>query len=310
VVGSLSPLDSNRAAIVLAGGDGTRLRALTRKIVGEEIPKQFCAVTGPTTLLEETLARAAHAACPARIVTVVTRSHERHYGPLLQRVPPECVVIQPDNRGTAPAILYALMRLCDIAPDCAVVLFPSDHYFSDEAAFLRHVVSAYEAVERRPELVILLGITPTNSEPGYGWIEPGAPIGMRGVPLRFVRRFIEKPNAVVADKLLRGGSLWNSFVIVARVSALLGMFIVAMPYLYKRFSAVRRTLGTEFERQAIERIYASLASTSFSAEVLAKRSANLAVLPVHDIQWSDLGEPRRVIETLARMGVQPRWAAA
>jgi len=310
VVNSSSPSYSNRAAIVLAGGDGTRLRALTRRIAGEEIPKQFCAVTGPTTLLEETLARAAHAACPARLITVVTRGHERHYRPLLRGIAPELVTIQPDNRGTAPAILYSLMQLDRIASDCAVAIFPSDHYVSDETVFMRHVVSAYEIVEQRPELAIVLGIAPTNPEPGYGWIEPGPPIGIKGASLLSVRRFIEKPTAVLADALFRTGSLWNSFVIVARVSTLLRMYVVALPRLYRRFAAVQGKIGSRSERDAVERLYASLATTCFSAEVLAKCPAFLAVLPVRGIEWSDLGEPWRVIETLARMGVQPRWAAA
>jgi mannose-1-phosphate guanylyltransferase len=64
-----------RAAIILAGGEGTRLRALTRKIAGVEVPKQFCPVIGQTTLLEQTYERASLSVMPERILTVVTRAH-------------------------------------------------------------------------------------------------------------------------------------------------------------------------------------------------------------------------------------------
>jgi mannose-1-phosphate guanylyltransferase len=261
-------------------------------------------------LLEETLERASLCASPDLTVTVVTRAHECYYGPLLQGFPSKRVVAQPQNRGTAPAILYALMRLTELAPDSTVALFPSDHYVNDEIAFMHHVISAYDACEQRPELTILLGIAPSHPEPSYGWIEPGHDLGIDQVSLLAVRRFFEKPNAVLADKLWRAGSLWNSFVIVARFSTLLGMFIVALRHLYVRFSAIQPILGTVFEQQTIERLYASISSTNFSDDVLARCPTNLAVLPVRDVEWSDLGEPRRVIDTFARMGIRPRWAAA
>jgi mannose-1-phosphate guanylyltransferase len=308
--GSVRSLYSNRAAIVLAGGDGTRLKSLTRKITGKDVPKQFCALMGNTTLLEETLKRAAFAVSPTLTLAVVNRAHERYYQPLLKGFPAELTVVQPGNRGTAPAILYALTRLADIAPDCTVTLFPSDHYVSDEAVFARYVVSAHEAVEERPELIILLGIAPDNPEPSYGWIEPGEDLGIECAEVSAVRRFFEKPNALLADQLWRTGSLWNSFVIVGRVSTLLAMFIIALPRLYVRFSAVREKLGTQCEQKTVELLYAGIADTNFSQDVLARSAVNLAVLPVRDVEWSDLGEPKRVIQALARSGVHPRWAAA
>jgi hypothetical protein len=38
--------ESNLWAIVLAGGEGRRLRALTRCLYGEERPKQYAVLTG------------------------------------------------------------------------------------------------------------------------------------------------------------------------------------------------------------------------------------------------------------------------
>jgi len=46
-------------ALVLAGGDGVRLRELTRHIAGVPIPKQYCKITGDHSLLEMTLSRIA-----------------------------------------------------------------------------------------------------------------------------------------------------------------------------------------------------------------------------------------------------------
>ena len=298
-----------RAAIVLAGGEGSRLRSLTRRIAGKEIPKQFCPIFGTETLLEQTLRRVAHTVEPRLISIVLTRSHERFYAPILSGVSPRNLVVQPQNRGTAPAILYPLLRFAEVAPRATVAIFPSDHFVGNEREFMRHVEMAFAAVAMRPELTALLGIAPQSPETAYGWIEPGAAIAETS--LLIVRRFWEKPKPGIAGELMSRGCLWNSFVMVGQLSTLLGLFLIALPELYQAFRKIRAVVGTSFEERTVERLYADLRATGFSERVLAtERPVNLAVLPVHGADWSDLGEPRRVMDALVRTGIRPRWAAA
>ena len=301
--------NQNRCAIILAGGDGRRLAEVTRRITGEATPKQFCPLIGSTSLVEQTRLRVSLAVAEDRILAVVARAHERHYRDLLKGILPENLVIQPENRGTAPAILYALLRLSRAAPDACVALFPSDHFVSDDREFMRHVESAFDAVGSRPEMTVLLGITPHAAESGYGWIEPGELVVRRG-PLFRVRRFWEKPRSDVASELLRAGCMWNSFVMVARVSTLIGLIMVALPELFASFSRIYDLLGTAREPGGIERLYERIRSASFSDEVLERYPINLGVLPVHGIEWSDLGEPQRVMAVLSRLGIHPEWEAA
>jgi mannose-1-phosphate guanylyltransferase len=300
-----------RWAVILAGGDGLRLRPLTRAIAGDERPKQFCRLLGDETLLEATLRRAGRSVPASRTAVVLTRIHAPYYEPLLAGRPVGLVVVQPLNRGTAPAILYAVHRVARRAPLGALALLPSDHYVSDDAAFMAHVETAFAAVAARPELIVLLGFTPTAPETDYGWIEPAGPIQPAPpAPLLRVGAFWEKPRREAAEALLRRGALWNGFVIIARIPALLGAMRQAVPDLVEAFEAVRPALGTPGEAAAVARLYAGLRPLNFSSEVLERRPANLAVLPVRDVEWSDWGDPGRVLATLRRLGAEPAWVPA
>jgi mannose-1-phosphate guanylyltransferase len=297
----------DRGAIVLAGGEGSRLRSLTRKITGDDVPKQFCNVLGEESLLEQTLRRVSIGIEPGLTVVALTREHERFYGPILAGFPDKNLAVQPHNRGTAPAILYSLLKIAEIAPQAKVAIFPSDHFVSDDQEFMRRVEMGFAAVTLRPELTVLLGIVPEWPEISYGWIEPGNEINETA--LYTVRRFEEKPAPQLARLLMQRGCLWNSFVMVAHPSTLLGLFLVALPELYRVFKRIRRVeAGTE--SRVVERLYAGLRSIGFSEKVLAQDPLNLAVLPVNGVQWSDLGEPQRVMETIARTGIRPQWLAA
>lgn len=291
-------------AVILAGGDGTRLQSLTRSITGDNRPKQFVPVIGGSTLLDQTRRRVRRSISPARTTIVVTEKHRCFYQSLAHETSTELLFEQPSNKGTAPAILYALLKVANRSPRAIVALFPSDHYFANDEEFMLSVDIAVDAVRAQPETVTLLGITPTNPETEYGWIEPQpSVIGVATRSITRVNRFWEKPNDALASTLMERGCLWNSFVMVGRVDALQKMTRSAMPDLYADFTATN--LG---DYKAVTDLYSRIDESNFSKDVLAQRPQDLAVMRVGDVGWSDLGEPSRVLRTLAQAGVRSELA--
>jgi mannose-1-phosphate guanylyltransferase len=293
--------ERSRWAVVLAGGEGVRLRSLTRAIAGDERPTQFCALFDDETLLQQTVRRVGCVVRPSRTKIILTREHE----PFLDsqtRMGEASLIIQPVNRGTAPAILYSLLAIRREDRDAQVALSPADHYYSDDLAFTEYVNLAFQAVSEQPRLVVLLGVVPTGPEVDYGWIQPGEPIhGVLDGELFQVRRFWEKPRLEVAMDLLVRGCLWNSFVLVGAVDSLLDLIRKTVPELYGGFETFRPAIGTLAESSAVDDLYARIPAVDFSEQVLCASPRALTVLPVADTGWTDLGNADRVLRVLGSL---------
>lgn len=300
--------ERRRWGVVLAGGDGTRLRELTRWVYGDDRPKQFCSLLGGRTLLEETWLRAKRSIPPEQILFCVTRSHQNHYRRYLMGRPSQRIV-QPLNKGTAPAIICALERIAQADPDAIVAILPSDHYYSSESAFTAALESAMNVAEQQAESVVVLGAQPNRAEVEYGWIEIGESVsGYSG--LFRVKGFQEKPPVDRARALLRTGSLWNTFVMVGRLSSFLEMAWATVPRLTEALESMEMiAAGPGSEVRVPESIYSQIPSTDFSRQVLAQAHANLLALRLENCDWNDLGDPYRVLSTLVeKEGDLPSWA--
>lgn len=198
--------------VILSGGAGSRLWPLSTP----DRPKQFHALTGPRTLLQETALRLSgeHFAGPW---AVCNAAHvELLVGQLADAgAPAACVIAEPVGRNTAASALLAAELAARNEPAALLLLAPADHHVRDPAAF-RAAVLAGEAAARGGALVVF-GVTPDRPETAYGYIEPEPGDGPRRV-----RRFTEKPNAATAAAwLMEGGRFWNAGLVLARADTLL-----------------------------------------------------------------------------------------
>jgi mannose-1-phosphate guanylyltransferase len=303
--------------VILAGGDGERLRPLTRLIAGDDRPKQFCPLLeGEKTLLEQTRLRTAKVIPPGQTLYVLTHRHERFYADDLAQVPASRMIVQTANRGTLPAILCSLARLVKLnghaldsqARDHGEVvgIFPSDHYYSRERRFIKGVRTAFEAAEANPNSVILLGAEAKIPETNFGYIELAPEIeGSTERRLAPIGRFWEKPSLEVARNLVSRGCVWNTFVMVGHLRALLSLVQESVPDIYGAFESM--IYGASTDDDALASLYDSIPSADFSKLVLSAGSPRLAVLNLGDVGWSDLGDPQRLIETLSTHGIQSPW---
>jgi mannose-1-phosphate guanylyltransferase len=294
-------------AVILAGGDGTRLRPLTQRLTGDARPKQFCRLFGGQTLLDQTRRRADLIIRPDRQIVVVTRTHAPYWASLERELFPGRLLAQPDNRGTAPAIMLAALAVRGLAGDAPIAILPSDHDVADDAGFMDGVADAVAFVTAHPESLILLGVEAGSAETEYGWIEP---VVEPASPVARISRFWEKPSAGQARALLERGCLWNSFVMVGWASAFEQVVQAATPDIAAALAPAAFALGTSREATVLERAYASLPSVGFSERVLTPQAHRFSVMRVKDVGWCDLGNPRRAVESALRRGHEPPWRAA
>jgi len=295
----------DRWAVILAGGDGTRLQPLTRVISGDDRPKQFCAFQGSTTLLDQTRQRIALSVPNKHTLTVVTQTHERFYKPLFKTSAKSRLLVQPINKGTAPAILLSTLKIAQLSPSATVAFFPSDHHFTNEPQFMAQIENAFAAVPTDTEEVTLLGIKADKPEIAYGWIEPDVALERTNGYLSRVRRFWEKPSYSVARKLMERGCLWNSFVMIGGVKAFLKIIERTLPGLYGLFAEISSTFGTAAEATTLSRAYSSIPPSNFSQQVLAPSANNLFVIQMPSVGWCDLGEPERAVRALKLTDMKP-----
>ena len=287
--------------LVLAGGDGTRLRELTARVSGAPIPKQYCRLVGDRSLLEATLDRITPLARREHTMAIVNRDHLPLARPQLARLPARNVVVQPANRDTGPGLLLSLLALARQRVK-RVAVFPSDHYVGNETALVRHVRRAATLLDERPEKLMLLGIRPERAEPGLGYVESRGGVDGRERHAFHVGAFREKPSAADARAIVRRGGLWNSFIMVFEVGRVLGLLRRARP---DDMTAMERALARGEE--GLARGYAALRPWNFSRDFLAHIPEHMIALRAERVRWSDWGTREAIEQTFKALGRTPPW---
>ncbi len=280
-------------AIVMAGGAGTRLWPLSRR----RTPKQLLALTGDTSLLQQTVSRLGALLKPHDIYVITSQAHVRATQEQLQHLPPDNILGEPLARSTAVAAGLAISLARRESDEVALVL-PADHFVADEEAFVESLREAARAAERG--YLVTLGVVPTHPATGYGYIKAGERLHA-STATALVERFVEKPAAADAERYLaEGGYSWNAGIFVWRVYAFrqaVERFQPGLSEALARIDDLHRIPGWMSEvRNILEPIPAITIDVGIAEPAAAE--GRMAVVPM-DAGWSDIGSWSALLEALS-----------
>lgn len=273
---------SRPLAVIMAGGQGTRFWPLSRV----KRPKQFLSVNEDGESLIQATVRRVEPLFGKESVRVV--AHAGLHSLIEEHVPGVRIYDEPSARNTAACIgLCAVHALAQSGGDPVMVVLPADHAVRDEAS-LRSTLSEAVSVAQSQDVLVTIGIPPTEPHTGYGYIKRGK--GLSGRAYR-VERFFEKPSFERAEKYLEeGGYSWNSGMFAWRASVVLKSFESYLPQMHAGLMEIHEILtkGGGDRDARIAEIFASFESISIDFGVL-EHARNCVVIDALEFGWNDVG---------------------
>ena len=280
---ALAQSETQIVPVILSGGSGTRLWPVSRK----SFPKQFWPLISTHSMLAETALRAASPLFTPPIV-VASQEHRFIVAEQLREagITNAQILLEPVGRNSAPAIAAAALLAAETNPQAVLWIMAADAAITDLPALQTALKSAHEAAQQG--YFVTFGMQPTAPETGYGYIAQGEVLPHCLGAFK-VQRFLEKPDAATATKLLAdGGYLWNSGMFIFRADTLLAEMQALAPDILPPVQAAleARTIDLDFIRlDATEFANAPDISIDYA---IAEKTTKAAVVPAA-IGWSDVG---------------------
>lgn len=280
--------------IILAGGGGTRLWPWSR----ENEPKQILPILGRDTLLQQTYKRLRLVFLAGDILVVTAKSYAASVTKQLPELPKNNLLLEPVKRDSAGAIGLAAARFITRSPREVIITVHSDHYVSDAKKYARLLKRAGQLAKKNPEQTILMGIKPSYPETGYGYIQLDKKFVQQPSAVYRVKRFIEKPSVVRAQKLIaQGNCFWNPGLFAWRVDYLWSLYKTYLPNNFLVLEKISQARPANLQA-VIDRQFVKLNPISIDYAILEK-TKKMLVLPT-DLGWADVGHWRSVQEMSAR----------
>ncbi|HYK90038.1 MAG TPA: sugar phosphate nucleotidyltransferase [Acidobacteriota bacterium] len=295
-------------SVVLAGGEGNRIRTFIQGWLGRHRPKQYCTFVGTRSLLQHTLDRAGRLVPDERTLVVIDRTHRQIAESQIAGRSSIRLIVQPCNRDTAAGIFLPLTYIRRIDPEATVVIYPSDHFVYPENAYVGAVQVAVEEARCLTNRLLLLGVAPDELELEYGWVRPGPALEGNGGNVRSVEAFIEKPGMAEAKAVMESGALWNTFVLAAKVEWLWQLGWRFFPRMMPLFGTLEKAIGSRREGRILSLIYERMPTLNFSTNFLQRAPEHVGVMKLEGVLWSDWGRPERIVASLQKINRQPAFS--
>lgn len=279
-------------ALIMAGGTGTRLWPLSRSAR----PKQALKLIGEHTMFQHAVGRIADVFPPERVFVVTREEHVACLAEQVQGFALDNFLVEPEGRGTAPAIGLGAIHLHRRDPNAIMAVLTADHYITAADRFLQTLGAAETLAE--DGYLVTLGIQPSSPSTGFGYVKQGESLGEVGGLAAFrVERFTEKPDLETATQMVASGDYsWNSGMFIWRTDRILEEFQRQMPEFYAQLTRVAETLGTPDYLPSLRQVWPQVGKQTIDYGVM-EGAEKIAVLPV-DLGWSDVGSWGSVLELL------------
>jgi mannose-1-phosphate guanylyltransferase len=207
-------------ALIMAGGRGERFWPWSRSAR----PKQLLPLFGRQTMIEMTVSRWRQLLPPNRIWIVTNAQQARLMARQMPSFPKSNFIVEPVGRDSTGAILLGCATVSARDPDAVMALLPSDHLIKDTRAYLRVMRDCFGHATDHPDILMTIGIKPTEPSSSYGYIERGARVSSEGSRVTCIyraRRFLEKPDPSTARRLVKSRRFyWNAGMFVWSTAAI------------------------------------------------------------------------------------------
>lgn len=263
--------------LILCGGTGPRLWPLSRK----NNPKQFLSLFDKKSILEQTIKRSQRTVDTQNIYIV---SGQNYLDKIIKIAKDfnltKNIIIEPEKKNTAMAILYATLKIKQIDPDAIISTLPSDHYIKNIARF-KQTLNKAKNVAQITDTIITIGIKPTSPDSSYGYILPGS----KTDDYFNVSQFIEKPDTQKAQDLINQNAYWNSGIYTFSINSLLSEFEKLEPEYFKIAKDLENNLNYP---NKIEQIYQKAPELAID-KAISEKSSKMTMIPA-TFDWNDIGE--------------------
>ncbi|MDD5606104.1 MAG: sugar phosphate nucleotidyltransferase [Patescibacteria group bacterium] len=268
-------------AVIVAGGQGTRLWPASRKVS----PKQVRPFDGEKTMLQKTYDRVCQVVSPERVLLVTNHKYIEEVRKQIPQLMDGQIIIEPSPRNTAPAVGLAAAVLAKRDPEAVMLNVWADHYIKHEDVYKEKVLLAEQLLEANPQYLIDIVAKPEYPATGYGYLEAGAQIADE---LWLAKRFVEKPDTETAQQYLEAGNYyWNTAIFVWKVRTLLDMYAQFKPEMHTKLMLLQQAWDTENQEEAMLKIFPYMESISVDYAIFEK-ATNIALIPA-SLGWRDVG---------------------
>ena len=276
----------NKYAIIMAGGDGTRLFPISTR----NKPKQFLDLFGNGIMINETINRISKTIPVENIFIVINNSQKEMAEKYIdKRIDKQKILFEPKACNTATCICYAMTYITELYGDGIIGVFSTDHYVDDEDKFNNVLYKAMEYVKLNNE-VIIIGTKPTFPSTQFGYIKY---IDNKEY-MKPVKEFKEKPNEEQAKEYIKNGYVWNSGIFIWNTYTIKRAFLDFMPQLYEKFQQIKKYFKTELFYEKLEKIYDIIEPISIDIGIIEKINNIRMVLA--DYEWRDIGSLKLLLD--------------